>query len=39
MIALNIEVRIPRHNTTANPLIGPEPNKNKANPANNHVII
>ena len=30
---LNIEVRIPRHNTTAKPRTGPEPNRNSARPA------
>src|SRR3989338_4168418 len=30
---LNIEVRIPRHNTTAKPRTGPEPNRNNARPA------
>ena len=31
--ALNSEVRMPRHSTTAKPLTGPEPNKNSASPA------
>jgi len=31
--ALKIEVRIPRHSTTANPFTGPDPSTNRKMPA------
>ena len=31
--ALNMEVRMPRHSTTAKPRTGPEPSQNSAMPA------
>ena len=39
MIALNIEVKIPKHSTTAKPFIGPEPKANNAIPAIRVVIF
>ena len=37
--ALKIEVRMPRHSTTANPLTGPEPNANSASPPISVVML
>jgi hypothetical protein len=39
MIAVNIEVRIPSESVTANPLIGPVPNKNSTNAAISVVML
>ncbi len=37
--ALNMDVRMPMHNTTAKPRTGPDPSRNSAKPAINVVIF